>query len=67
MKCAIQSSHALHFVLYVLVVPDADADNGASHLPALEGPYPSHKLQQSAAVPYIGDDIVDSEWTCHVV
>lgn len=44
-------------------VPGEDASNGSGHLqlPALEGPFPSHKLQQSMTVPYVGDDLVESE------
>lgn len=54
------------FMLY-LPAPGEDAGNDSSRLPALEGPFPSRKLQQSVTLPYIGDDIVESEWTCYVI
>ena len=55
-------------VLLVLYspVPCTDVGNGSNHFSALEGPFPSHKLQQSVTLPYAGDDIVESELTCHV-
>ena len=48
-------------VLFMLYPPVPGTDAGSSYLPAVEGPFPSHKLQRSMTLPYIGDDIVDSE------
>ena len=61
MKCLLSCQHFL-FTFYLLV-PGADGDRSNNPLPALEGPFPSHKLQRSMAVPYSGDDIVESEWS----
>ena len=57
----------MHVVLVLYSpVPGTDVGNGSNHFPALEGPFPSHKLQQPVTLPYAGDDIVKGELTCHV-